>query len=111
MPKIIPPTFITQSEEALDKGYDPNVARGLLQFVKPYTWQMLIALFFMILVTIASVLGPYFVRLAIDYGITANDPATLEEDHTDFLCRISRAIGGQLSARADHVSCGAACVV
>ena len=42
--KIIPPTFITQSEEALDKGYDPKVARGLLQFVKPYTGQMLVAL-------------------------------------------------------------------
>jgi len=26
--KIIPPTFITQSEEQLDKGYDPKVARG-----------------------------------------------------------------------------------
>ena len=47
--KIIPPIFITQTEEALDKGYDPKVARGLLQFVKPYTWQMLIALVFMII--------------------------------------------------------------
>jgi ATP-binding cassette subfamily B multidrug efflux pump len=77
--KIIPPAFITQTEEALDKGYDPKVARGLLQFVKPYVWQMLIALFFMILVTVASVLGPFFVGLAIDKGITANDPATLKK--------------------------------
>ena len=75
--KIIPPTFITQSEEALDKGYDPKVARGLLRFVKPYTGQMLIALFFMILVTAASVSGPYFVKLAIDDGITARDPVAL----------------------------------
>ena len=42
--KIIPPTFITQSEEAYDKGYDPKVARGLLQFLKPYRNQMLISL-------------------------------------------------------------------
>ncbi len=78
-PKIIPPTFITQSEEALDKGYDPKVARGLLQFVKPYTGQMLIALFFMVLVAAASVSGPYFVKLAIDDGIRANDPAMLKK--------------------------------
>ncbi|MDO8754487.1 MAG: ABC transporter transmembrane domain-containing protein, partial [Anaerolineales bacterium] len=79
MTKIIPPTFITQTEEALDKGYDPKVARGLLQFVKPYTGQMLIALFFMILVSAASVSGPYFVKLAIDDGIRANDPAALKK--------------------------------
>jgi ATP-binding cassette subfamily B multidrug efflux pump len=79
MPKIIPPAFITQTEEALDKGYDPKVARGLLQFVKPYTRQMLIALFFMILVSAASVSGPYFVKLAIDNGITPKDPVALKK--------------------------------
>ena len=79
MSKIIPPTFITQTEEALDKGYDPKVARGLLRFVKPYTGQMFVALFFMILVTVASVLGPYFVKLAIDNGITAKDPVALKK--------------------------------
>jgi len=71
--KIIPPSFITQSEEAYDKGYDPNVARGLLQFLKPYTWRMLFALLLMIIVTAAAVSGPYFVKLAIDDGIGKQD--------------------------------------
>src|SRR5215216_6168493 len=71
--KIIPPTFITQSEEQLDKGYDPKVARGLVQFLKPYYGQMLISLTFMIIVTAASVSGPYFVKLAIDEGIAKSD--------------------------------------
>ena len=71
--KIIPPTFITQSEEQLDKGYDPKVAHGLAQFLKPYYGQMLISLVFMIVVTAASVSGPYFVKLAIDEGIAKND--------------------------------------
>ena len=75
--KIIPPAFITQSEENLDKGYDPKVARGLLNFVRPYTGQILLALFFMVIVTASSVSGPYFVKLAIDDGITAKDPAAL----------------------------------
>ena len=73
MTKIIPPTFITQSEEAYDKGYDPKVARGLLQFVKPYSRQMLLSLFFMVIVTAAAVSGPYFVKLAIDEGIGKRD--------------------------------------
>ena len=75
--KIIPPSFIIQSEEQLDKGYDPKVARGLLQFVKPYTGRMLFALFLMIIVTTAAVSGPYFVKLAIDEGITRNNSKTL----------------------------------
>jgi len=75
--KIIPPTFITQSEDAYDKGYDPAVARGLLQFLKPYYGQMILALFFMIIVTVAAVSGPYFVKLAIDEGIGRNNVVAL----------------------------------
>ena len=75
--KIIPPVFIVQSEEALDKGYDPKVARGLLRFVKPYYRRMALALLFMIIVTSAAVSGPYFVKLAIDDGIVAKDPIAL----------------------------------
>ncbi|HUE99867.1 MAG TPA: ABC transporter ATP-binding protein [Anaerolineales bacterium] len=71
--KIIPPTFITQSEDQLDKGYDPKVARGLLRFLKPYYGQMVVSLIFMVIVTFASVSGPYFVKLAIDDGIAKND--------------------------------------
>jgi len=75
--KIIPPTFITQSEDLLDKGYDPKVARGLLQFLKPYYGQMLISLIFMIIVTAASVSGPYFVKLAIDEGMAQSNLVAL----------------------------------
>jgi ATP-binding cassette subfamily B protein/subfamily B ATP-binding cassette protein MsbA len=75
--KIIPPAFITQSEEQLDKGYDPRVARGVAQFLSPYYRQMLLSLVLMIVVTAASVSGPYFVKLAIDEGIARNDLAAL----------------------------------
>ena len=71
--KIIPPSFITQSEEQLDKGYDPKVARGLMEFVKPYAGRMFFALILMIIVTAAAVSGPYFVKLAIDEGIGKHD--------------------------------------
>ena len=75
--KIVPPAFITQSEDQLDKGYDPRIARGLLQFLKPYSAQMFTALLFMFIVTAASVSGPYFVKLAIDEGVARNDVIAL----------------------------------
>ena len=75
--KIIPPPFITQSEEQLDTGYDPKVARRLFQFLKPYTGRMIGALALMIIVTASAVSGPYFVKLAIDDGINAKDPIAL----------------------------------
>lgn len=75
--KIIPPAFITQSEEQLDKFYDPAVARGLLQFLKPYAGRMIFALGLMVIVTAAAVSGPYFVKLAIDDGIGANNMTAL----------------------------------
>src|SRR5690349_18814397 len=75
--RITPPAFILQSEENLDKGYDPHVARGLLRFLQPYYGRMFVALIYMIIVTTAAVSGPYFVKLAIDDGINAKDPLAL----------------------------------
>ncbi|MEO7840787.1 MAG: ABC transporter transmembrane domain-containing protein, partial [Anaerolineales bacterium] len=83
--KIIPPAFIVQAEEQLDKGYDPKVARGLLRFVKPYTARMFFALILMIIVTASAVSWPYFVKLAIDEGITRNDPVALRKIALSFL--------------------------
>ena len=77
MTKITPPDFITRTEEQLDKGYDPKVAQGLMQFLKPYSGRMIFALVLMVIVTAAAVSGPYFVKLAIDEGITAKDPVAL----------------------------------
>ena len=83
--KIIPSEFITKSEEQLDKGYDPKVASGLMKFVKPYYGQTIFALILMVIVTAASVSGPYFVKLAIDEGITAKDPVALRNITLTFL--------------------------
>jgi ATP-binding cassette subfamily B protein/subfamily B ATP-binding cassette protein MsbA len=83
--KIIPPTFITHSEELLDKGYDPKVARGILHFVKPYAGRMFFALILMIIVTASAVSWPYFVKLAIDEGILKNDPVALRNIVLAFL--------------------------
>ncbi|MCC7117627.1 MAG: ABC transporter ATP-binding protein [Anaerolineales bacterium] len=83
--KIIPPAFITKAEEIYDKSYDPKVARGLLRFLKPYYGRTLGALVLMIIVTAAAVSGPYFVKLAIDNGITARNPTALRNSMLAYL--------------------------
>jgi ATP-binding cassette subfamily B protein/subfamily B ATP-binding cassette protein MsbA len=74
---ITPPAYVTQSEELYDKALDPKVARRLIAFVAPYKWQMLFSAFLMFVAVTSSVAGPYLVKVAIDDGLTAKNPAVL----------------------------------
>ncbi|MBN2387822.1 MAG: ABC transporter ATP-binding protein [Anaerolineales bacterium] len=70
---ITPPAYVTQSEEQYFKPYDPQVARRLTGFLTPYKWKMVIAALLMLGATATSVLGPYFVKIAIDSGLAVGD--------------------------------------
>lgn len=70
---ITPPAYVTQSEELYDKGYDPKVARRLFGYARPYSGQLLVAAVLMFLASAAAVAGPYFVKVAIDSGLTAKN--------------------------------------
>lgn len=74
---IVPPVYVTQSEELYDKPIDPQVARRLVGFVAPYKWQMLLAAFLMLGATASTVIGPYLVKVAIDDGLLAGNLAAL----------------------------------
>lgn len=76
---ITPPAYVTQSEEQYDKGYDPQVARRLLGFIRPYAGQMLLSMILMALATAAAVAGPYFVKIAIDDGLVAGNVQALRD--------------------------------
>jgi ATP-binding cassette subfamily B multidrug efflux pump len=74
---IIPPTYVTQSEELYDRPLDPAVARRLIGFIAPYKWQLSFAAFLMLGATVSTVIGPYLVKVAIDAGLTAGNPIAL----------------------------------
>ena len=74
---IIPPAYVTQSEELYDKPLDPAVARRLIGFIAPYQGQMFFAAFLMLGATVSTVIGPYLVKVAIDAGLTAGNPIAL----------------------------------
>jgi ATP-binding cassette, subfamily B, multidrug efflux pump len=74
---ITPPTYVTQSEELYDKSVDPQTAKRLLGFIRPYTWRLIASAVLMLMASAASVAGPYFVKIAIDSGLDAGNLVTL----------------------------------
>ena len=70
---IVPPTYVTQSEEQYDQGVNPKNARRLVAFVRPYTRRLILAVFLMLCASAASVAGPYLVGYAIDKGLGAGN--------------------------------------
>lgn len=77
MTHIIPPAYVLQSEEALDKGYDPKVVRRLMPFLRPYLKEGIAAFVLNAVATVASVSGPYFVKVALDSGLAKSDVIVL----------------------------------
>jgi ABC-type multidrug transport system fused ATPase/permease subunit len=74
---ITPPTYVTQSEEQYDKGVNPEIASRLVTFTRPYVGRLILSSVLMLLASAASVAGPYFVKIAIDSGLDANNISTL----------------------------------
>ena len=56
----------SQEEEVLGKAYDSRLMKRLLRYLRPYTWQVVIALVAIILKAGADVLGPYLTKIAVD---------------------------------------------
>jgi ATP-binding cassette subfamily B multidrug efflux pump len=89
MSAIIPPAYVTQAEELYDKSFDPNIFRRIWQFIRPYRKQLLIALIFMLGSSTTSVLGPYFVKLAIDNGLAQKNVIALRNTVLFYLAAAS----------------------
>lgn len=87
-PPAKPPEYY-QLEEDIDKGYDPQVVRGLFSFIKPYRKQFLISIILMVIGSIASVIRPYLVKVALDDGIALGSVQNLKQTVLFFLFVIS----------------------
>src|SRR5580698_10288005 len=57
---------MAEEEEVLGKAYDSRLMRRLLTSLRPYRWQVAIALVSIIFKSFADVLGPYLTKVAID---------------------------------------------
>ena len=77
MTTIIPPAYVTQSEELYDKGINPQNAKRLVMFSRPYAGRLAVSAVLMLIASAASVAGPYFVKVAIDSGLNAGNAVLL----------------------------------
>ncbi len=55
-----------QEEEVLGKAYDTRLMKRLLTYLRPYKWQVVIALCAIVLKACMDILGPYLTKIAID---------------------------------------------
>src|SRR5436309_8343433 len=59
-----------QEEEVLGKAYDSRLMRRLLGYLRPYKWQVVVALASIIIKAGVDVVGPYLTKVAIDKYIS-----------------------------------------
>lgn len=64
-------------EEALGKAYDARLMRRLLRYLRPYRWQVLLAILVLTLASAAQVVGPWITQLVIDVAIPERDTGYL----------------------------------
>jgi ATP-binding cassette, subfamily B, multidrug efflux pump len=57
---------MAHEEEVLGKAYDSRLMKRLLRYLRPYKWQVAIALSSILLKVGADVLGPYLTKVVID---------------------------------------------
>ncbi len=74
--KPLPPAKPTE-DDILGKAYDPQIVRRLLSYLLPYRRNLAVALAMMLVATAAAVAGPYLIKVALDGGVAAGDPAVL----------------------------------
>ena len=68
---------MAQEEEVLGKAYDSRLMRRLLGYLRPYRWQVGLAVVSILLKSVADVLGPYLTKVAIDrYLAPTHDAAS-----------------------------------
>ncbi|MGD0568751.1 MAG: ABC transporter ATP-binding protein [Candidatus Sulfotelmatobacter sp.] len=67
---------MAQEEEILGKAYDSRLMARLLKYLRPYRWQVAIALASILLKSFADVLGPYLTKVAIDRYLAPTQGST-----------------------------------
>lgn len=64
-------------EEALDKSYDSRLMRRLLSYLKPYRYQVALAVLILFLAMVLQLAGPFLTKIGIDRYIANKDFAGL----------------------------------
>src|SRR6266571_2733213 len=88
-------------EEVLGKAYDSRLMKRLMTYLRPYTWQVVVALTAIVLKAGADVLGPYLTRTAVDKYLAHSNADTSRTFLDSFLS--SRPLVGIAQVAALYV--------
>ena len=69
--------FAIEKDEISGKAYDSRMMRRLILYLKPYTWQVIVAVVLLLLISVTRLAGPYLIKIAIDQYILQGDTAGL----------------------------------
>ena len=72
-----PPQGDLQEEEALGKAYDARLMRRLLEHLRPYKWQVALAIAILLAASLLQIVGPWLTQIAIDEVIPNRDAPLL----------------------------------
>ncbi len=64
-----------QEDEILGKAYDARLMRRLLTYLRPYRWAVALSVLLLLLTAGMDLLGPFFVKIAIDRYIVRGEGA------------------------------------
>ena len=65
-------------DEVIERPFNKDQFKRLISYLKPYTLQMVISLFLMIVASICSLAGPYLTKIAIDDHLSVGKPQGLQ---------------------------------
>lgn len=74
-----------REEEKLGRGYDSELMKRLLKYLKPYKWYLVIATILLLIGAAVQLVPPYLLKVAIDSYITKGDPSGLDKIALIFL--------------------------
>jgi ATP-binding cassette subfamily B multidrug efflux pump len=76
-PKLEAAKKASQDEDVVGKVYDRHLIRRLMTYLRPYKVQVILSAFSIIFKAGSDVMGPYFVKVAVDTYMAATPPANL----------------------------------
>jgi ATP-binding cassette subfamily B protein len=74
-----------QDDDILGKAYDAQLMRRLVVYLKPYKWEVLLAILLSVAVSGLEAVRPYFTKIAVDVNIANKDSQGLLETTLLFL--------------------------
>jgi ATP-binding cassette subfamily B protein len=66
-----------QDDDILGKAYDAQLMRRLIKYLKPYRWQVVLAIGLALAVSALEAVRPYFTKIAVDVYIANGDKTGL----------------------------------